>query len=329
MSVLNHRDLAAACGVSTATISRALGDSPHVRPEIREKVRSMARELGYQPDPRLALLSRRRWERGRKSDSVVLAVLTDRYTTQRKEKFRDLTAEGARLGYTIERIQLEPARLAGRKLDRELYQRGIRGVLIDLHDPAVLPDLDWTRFCVVMMGEERPELPFFRVATDWRQVFDLHCQNALATGRQRVGIALVRYQGPAMNRMMLAEALLHREELCQAGAADVPLHRYEAEHPKSPAAFRLWAKTHRLDAIIVNDTHPVAWLSSSARDRLQHVALNAAQIERGDPGTDLCLGERLAAAVRILHELVLTDRRGFASAPTRTLHPVLWRSGRT
>jgi LacI family fructose operon transcriptional repressor len=44
------KDVAAAAGVSTATVSRVLSDHPHVRSEVRERVLAAVAELEYQPN---------------------------------------------------------------------------------------------------------------------------------------------------------------------------------------------------------------------------------------------------------------------------------------
>jgi len=44
------KDVAAAAGVSTATVSRVLSDHPHVRPELRARVLSAVAELEYRPN---------------------------------------------------------------------------------------------------------------------------------------------------------------------------------------------------------------------------------------------------------------------------------------
>ncbi len=44
------KDVADTAGVSTATVSRVLADKPHVRPEIRERVLAVVRDLNYRPN---------------------------------------------------------------------------------------------------------------------------------------------------------------------------------------------------------------------------------------------------------------------------------------
>lgn len=44
------KDVAAAAGVSTATVSRVLSDHPHVRPEVRSRVLAAVAELEYRPN---------------------------------------------------------------------------------------------------------------------------------------------------------------------------------------------------------------------------------------------------------------------------------------
>ncbi|MCM2474583.1 substrate-binding domain-containing protein [Rhizobium sp. CG5] len=55
-------DVAAAAGVSTATVSRAFNAPEKVAPEIREKILKIAADLGWMPHPAgAALASRRTW----------------------------------------------------------------------------------------------------------------------------------------------------------------------------------------------------------------------------------------------------------------------------
>ncbi|NLD73780.1 MAG: LacI family transcriptional regulator [Chloroflexi bacterium] len=50
MGKVSIKDIARAAGVSHSTVSRALRDSPLLRPETRERIQRLAREMGYSPD---------------------------------------------------------------------------------------------------------------------------------------------------------------------------------------------------------------------------------------------------------------------------------------
>lgn len=56
MSRITLRDLAERAGVSTAAISQALNDRGNLRPETRERIKTIAAELGYSPNKHAAAL---------------------------------------------------------------------------------------------------------------------------------------------------------------------------------------------------------------------------------------------------------------------------------
>ncbi len=51
------RDIAERAGVHYSTVSLALRNSPRLRPEICARIRAIADELNYLPDPAMAALS--------------------------------------------------------------------------------------------------------------------------------------------------------------------------------------------------------------------------------------------------------------------------------
>lgn len=57
MARVNIEDVARACGVSVATVSRALRGLPNVSPATRKRVMKVATDLGYRPDPNAARLA--------------------------------------------------------------------------------------------------------------------------------------------------------------------------------------------------------------------------------------------------------------------------------
>ena len=68
MTNVTIRDVAAAAGVSVATVSRALRGLPSVAPATRERVEQVAAELHYSPDPYASSLS------SAKNHTIIVAV---------------------------------------------------------------------------------------------------------------------------------------------------------------------------------------------------------------------------------------------------------------
>lgn len=54
-----RKDVASRAGVSESTVSRALNDSPRISTAIKEKVRSIAKEMGYIPSRQATLFARK------------------------------------------------------------------------------------------------------------------------------------------------------------------------------------------------------------------------------------------------------------------------------
>ncbi len=52
MSSVSIKDIAKAAGVSHSTVSRALSDSPLVKPETKARIQRLAHDMGYSPDAR-------------------------------------------------------------------------------------------------------------------------------------------------------------------------------------------------------------------------------------------------------------------------------------
>jgi len=60
-STTTIRDIAQQAGVSKATVSMVLNDSPKISSKTREKVWSIIRGLHYQPSEEARKLAQRRW----------------------------------------------------------------------------------------------------------------------------------------------------------------------------------------------------------------------------------------------------------------------------
>ncbi len=318
--MVTMKELAQRLGCAESTVSRALAGHPRISPATRQRVLRVARQVGYRPDPRLAALVGRRWPGGRRTDQAVLACGLDAYTAASRRKLAEGAARAAELGYRLEELRLD--RLddpAG--LQENLIARGVRGLLIDLHDTRWLPPFDWSRFCVVVLGEELAGLPFHRVGTDWRQAMRLAVRHAQLSGARRMGFCL----GPLVGRG-LYESLLG-EMLSAAWRAQPGPEALEAVFAPDSADRRddylRWLDRCRPDAVIASFSELWQWTPPGQATLIALIQPDAPP-PPGRPGIDIRRGHRLRIAIDLLHDLLRLDRRGQSSDPQTILCQGVW-----
>lgn len=130
--MVSMKDIAAACGVSVATVSKALNDHNDIGAETKEKVRCAAKELGYYPNSSArALKTRRTYNLGVLYKEESGSGLTHDYFSGILENFRNTAETG---GYDITFLSNSKAQKDRMSyLEHTLY-RGMDGVLIAVAD---------------------------------------------------------------------------------------------------------------------------------------------------------------------------------------------------
>lgn len=149
------RQIADEAGVSLMAVSYALRDNPQIKPATRERIKAIAKQLGYSPDPALSALTAYRDAHHKSRFKGVLGFLTFKKEADAWKIYNYSTVffNAARqraksLGYNLEPFWARDPGQTG--LEKMLRSRGIDGLLLDLpntnHDPI---PLDISRFCVV------------------------------------------------------------------------------------------------------------------------------------------------------------------------------------
>ena len=135
--MVSMKDIAQRCGVSVATVSKALNGQPDIGPETRERIRQAAEEMGYVTNSAArALKANRTYNIGILFVDEQNSGLSHEYFSSVLES---LKVEAERQGYDVTFIN----RNVGRRttyLQHCLY-RGVDGVIIasvDFSDPQVL-----------------------------------------------------------------------------------------------------------------------------------------------------------------------------------------------
>ena len=191
-------DVARAAGVHSTTVSLALRNSPSLPASTRQRIRTLAEQLGYCPDPALrALVSyRKQLVSTRRTETIAFvrfAGTPSRYREAlEQQSFEGAQHKGVECGYHLEAFTIGASGMTGRRLSSILFHRGVRGVLLAPLDSlcAERLDLDFSHLCVVQIGHVPHGLGVHRVANDPIGDIRLAVRRSLAAGYQRVGLVL-------------------------------------------------------------------------------------------------------------------------------------------
>ncbi len=133
------KEIAAVCGVSIASVSKALNDHNDISPETKERIRRVANEMGYLPNAQARAL-----KTNRTNNIGVLFVddaqsgLTHDYFANVLDHFKRTVEEA---GYDITFINGNPKGRNNRSFLQHCMYRGFDGVVIacvNFEDPQVI-----------------------------------------------------------------------------------------------------------------------------------------------------------------------------------------------
>lgn len=254
------RDLAQKAGVSLATVSRALRDDPVTATATREKVRKVADEMGYRPDPALQVLIERRWHGRRSGEGMNIGFIYDSKSplaeTNRHE-YRRFRESAASLGYTLIDEDLRSYKSTP-KLIQRMRAKGVTAVVFALIE-EIAYDLDsicenfaavsvnvsnWQPSCPVVMHDE-----FRGIERGWRRLKQ--------HGYERIGVLFHDYpESYSMDQRM--GAVLCRQHYTRPASARIPflLYRRTGDEEKK---IRKWIERNQPE-VILSDDHEDLWM---------------------------------------------------------------------
>jgi LacI family transcriptional regulator len=217
-------EIARRAGVSRTAVSYALRDDPNIAPATRMRIRKMADELGYRPDPMLAkLMAHLHAGRGRRYTGKLafLNVHKDRdfwlHTAALGDFRRSAEARAVELGYGSEEFWLyEPGRTP-RRLAQMLIARGIRGLVVgSTGRSGSVIEFPWAKFAAVTVGYSVASPALHRVVTHHYRNTRLALRKAAEAGYARLGFIASRQAEAAMEDLHLAAFLAHQQEVPEA-----------------------------------------------------------------------------------------------------------------
>jgi LacI family transcriptional regulator len=323
--------LAELAGLSQAAVSMALRNHPRISLAQRERVQALAREHGYQPHPALSSLMACRRRRSSLPDACLAYI--DGYPddshflakVNTRETYRGIRERARELGLGVERFSTVDPALGGRRLDRVLKARGIRGVILG-SSPA-LPlrvDLDWSAYCLAALSHYFQDQPVDRVMSDPWQIIETAMTELAARGYRRIGLAMTASTN-AIGGQRFSGAFLN---------ATLQRHLGEPLPPHLPAVmeaggFMKWYRAHRPDAVIYFGNYVPAILAERGIRVPEEVGLVLIAVDRQETVAGINqnafeLGATLAERVA---QLSYTNSTGLPRLPRTIYVDGSWQEG--
>lgn len=203
------KDIARKIGVAPSTVSRVLSNKPGVGPAMTERIRKVAKELGYKKNRAAVELVKQR-------SNVIAAVVSSVKTSFSGQIIDGIQAEAEKNGLNLIIVYSHSADpVEQKKALLTVIERPVRGILLLsialAADNVALLQESQIPFCFLSISLDDPALPF--VSSDDWQIGYQTTQFLLNKGHRRMGLAAIdKY--PYTGRLRLAG---YRQALKEAG----------------------------------------------------------------------------------------------------------------
>ncbi|MBM3795466.1 MAG: LacI family transcriptional regulator [Acidobacteria bacterium] len=332
----NQSDIARLARVSQMTVSLALRDSPNISDATKQRIRQVARQLEYRPDPLVSALMRQRRRKKPQQARAKIAFLHDNpkdptswvsanYTTGCFSGARKIASSR---GYLFEAVNIFERQLSGRRLSQILWTQNVQGVLIAPMPLGPTLDLDWEKFAVV-------SLDYSHAALNVHRVIDDHAAGITAMMAQ---LDRLKYRRPALvmresvddrtNHQRLGAFLAQRTR--KPSFAEIPPLLFDDSNLTEDKFLR-WIRRHKPDVIVTGDYQVVVALDKCGLANRNKIGVALYSIDsrtKSFSGLQIDAVQVGEVAGRQLISMVEHNERGLPTKPTTTyVDAAIWSDG--
>ncbi len=321
--------------MSRAAVSLALRNQPDIPEATRERIKAIAEEVGYRPNPMVsALMAHIKGGRALpEAGSIVFLTAfptkhgwRDYQTTMRY--FAGATERAREMGYALDEVWLKEPGMTARRMDSILRNRGVEGVLL-----APLPigrghvSLDIRRFAVATMGYSLLRPSVHRAVSYHYDSVRLALQELRRLGYRRIGLALNRSQDQRNAFNWTAGYLISQEN--PRATSRIPIHNLEVGDDQTLAQ---WLDDWKPDAILSGNSQILARLEKlgwPVPAKLGVAVLDRALTDDGVAGINQQPEIVGAGAVDLIVAQINRNERGIPTVPKVMLTGGVWVPGDT
>jgi len=334
------RDIAKQANVHFTTVSMALRNHPRISATTRERIKKLAKEMGYRPDAMLSALSSYRQGLRKPHYQATIAWINAHpkreslYATPLyREYFHGARERAEELGFKLEEFWLGEPEITRARLRGIFHSRGIRGALVAPMPPygeiEIMELLPWERLSAVSLSFSlrRPQL--HTVSPNQYHAMRTILREIRKLGYRRIGF------------MAEQDADLRCDHNWQA-AFWVDYHSQPPERRVEPlwlppglvseADFRHWIETQRPDVITPAVDGVADLLGKLGMKVPGDIGLASHSVASGDnvvSGIDEMGMQVGAAALEYLVAMLNQQEYGIPAVPKQLLLEGRWSRGKT
>jgi len=324
----NYRDIALKARVSVASVSLGLRNDPRISAPVRARIKEIAKEMGYRPNPLLSAYQASVRSKQPATFRATLGWINDHpdQNAWRKPWMQPIW-DGARaraqeLGYELDEIwfpeiKVETPEENVRKIQKILHSRGIAGVILPSLERAQHAVQPWEGFTVVCIGEHHLLLESSKIQLEAihehhkvnsNYLYNIHLAfwKLRKIGCERIGLAISGYADQESDYAYSSSFL--------RGQFDVPAkRRVPILFSNATPDVTAWAKKHRPDAVICNHSDVLGAVKKAGFKVPQDVKiahLNLATDVAGLLGVDRRMDLLGSAAVDMLTAHLIRNETG-------------------
>lgn len=345
------KQIAEIVGCSKNTVSLSLRNSNRISESVRKRIREVAEDLSYTPNPRVN--EAMRYVRAHKKRPIkeTLGILVDWPASKKSDlsyhqhlqvMFNSFEKRAHELGYSTDYFFLDSPGMTEARIEKILKSRGIRGIAVmPMADGPARLSMDFTSFASIQIGRTLwyPRLDTV-AANDANSVY-LATKILWRKGYRNIGFFFSRWAlAQSLNRLEMG-SLYSQQHVPGIGRIPIGISEKQKnqkdvlDSEKLRDEFIPWFKEHRPDAIICLGVPIKAILE---KDLGLSVPKDVGIVQYDyvpKPGIDEFAGISLqkdlqaAYAVERLSTKISHGMLGLSTSPIEVSFPVRWVEGPT
>lgn len=252
--MLTIKEIARKSGFSPSTVSYALRDNPRIPDATREKIKEIAKEMGYQRDAHLGQLMAHLKNRSKRAAACPIIWLNSttnpnhwHETPWAREFFESASQRAHEQGFALSEVWVHDQKIPHSRLDEVLKARGAQGIILStpLKDQDWTQWIDWNAYATVILDDPFALPQFDHVYANYCANMRMAVEQALSRGYKRPKVWLSQYEDYWTGYGYTSECLRQNRVRPELGELLTP---FAKEITKEAA--KAWMDEHKPDLVI-------------------------------------------------------------------------------